>query len=129
MNLLPLPSLPMLQRSLLMPLPEGDNMEEYEKVRKRAMKSAPDQANRYFGEDAVPYSNDFSGLKWWAENGKRFPDMVPYANKHLSVPGATANVERLFSDMQYMLGDKRKRKMHEKTASKRMRLRRLHSKR
>jgi hypothetical protein len=64
-----------------------------------------DEYKRYCNEPLI--SPGESPLVYWKENSHRFPRLSQMAKDILSIPGMSAEVERLFSSAKFMLPPER----------------------
>jgi hypothetical protein len=68
-----------------------------------------DELAVYLDLPQIENTGDWSGLNWWADNQKRFPNLAQMARQYMGCPASSATVERLFSVVGIAFSDKRKR--------------------
>ena len=67
-----------------------------------------DEIGEYLKLPQIANTGEWAGLKWWADNKKRFPNLSRMARQYLGCPASSASVERLFSIVGIAFSDKRK---------------------
>jgi len=67
-----------------------------------------DELGEYLKLPQIPNTGELSGLKSWATNKKRFPNLARMARQYLGCPASSATVERLFSVVGIAFSGKRK---------------------
>ena len=68
-----------------------------------------DEIGEYLKLPQIANTGEWVGLKWWADNKKRFPNLARMARQYLGCPASSATVERLFSIVGIAFSDKRMR--------------------
>lgn len=66
-----------------------------------------DEIDRYQSEKGIPITAD--PLKWWKENGSRYPILSLMARKYLGIPATSVPCERLFSTAGMIITKQRAR--------------------
>ena len=66
-----------------------------------------DEIGEYLKLPQIANTGEWAGLKWWADNKKRFPNLARMARQYLGCPASSATVERLFSIVGIAFSDKR----------------------
>ena len=67
-----------------------------------------DEVKAYLALPQIPNKNEWSGLEWWEENEKYFPNLAVMARQYLGCPATSATVERLFSAVGIFFSKKRR---------------------